>query len=85
VGSESETWNMCSEALELAIKDRIQKGKNQRLLYVNLYEMPAKVKEILRVAEKYSIKLIEDAAEAFGSIYKRAKMWYFWRLFCFFI
>lgn len=74
IDSEAETWNMCPAALENAIKDRIAKGKHPKaIILVHLYGMPAKMDEILAIANKYNITLIEDAAEALGSTYKGQK------------
>jgi dTDP-4-amino-4,6-dideoxygalactose transaminase len=71
IDSEAETWNMCPFALEEAITDRISKGKKPKaIILVNLYGMPAKMDEILLVASKYEIPVIEDAAESLGSRYK---------------
>ena len=74
IDSEPETWNMCPEALEEAIKDRTAKGKKPKaIIVVHLYGMPAKMDEITAVAAKYDIPLVEDAAEALGSAYKGQK------------
>ncbi len=71
VDSEPETWNMCPKHLETAIKDRIAKGKTPKaIIIVHLYGMPSKIDELLEVASKYKIPVIEDAAEALGSTYK---------------
>lgn len=71
VDSEPETWNMCPDALRNAIVDRIEKGKKPKaIIVVHLYGMPAKMDQILSVAQEYDIPLIEDAAEALGSQYK---------------
>jgi dTDP-4-amino-4,6-dideoxygalactose transaminase len=71
VDSEEETWNMCPVHMELAIQDRIAKGKKPKaIVAVHLYGMPFKVDEIVAVAKKYEIPLIEDSAEALGSTYK---------------
>lgn len=69
VDSERETWNMDPALLEEAIKDRIAKtGKKPKaIIPVYLYGMPAKMDELMAVAEKYDIPVIEDAAEGFGS------------------
>lgn len=68
VDSEKDTWNMSPEYLEVAIKDRIAKGKRPKgIIAVHLYGMPAKMDEISAVAKKYDIPVIEDAAEALGS------------------
>lgn len=71
IDSEKDTWNMCPVTLEEAIRDRISKGKKPKaIIVVHLYGMPAKMDEILAIAEKYNIPVIEDAAEALGSTYK---------------
>jgi dTDP-4-amino-4,6-dideoxygalactose transaminase len=70
VDSEDETWNMSPYFLEEAIKDRIKKGKKPKaIIPVHLYGMPCKINEILHVANEYEIPVIEDAAEALGSLY----------------
>lgn len=75
VDSEEDTWNMDPTLLEEAIKDRIKAtGKKPKaIIVVYLYGMPAKIDEILDIAEKYEIPLIEDSAEAFGSEYNKRK------------
>lgn len=71
IDSESETWNMSPELLEKAIKDRLAAGKKPKaIVMVHLYGMPAKVEEIMAIANKYEIPVVEDAAEALGSTYK---------------
>lgn len=68
VDSEPETWNMNPDFLELAIKDRISKGKKLKaIIPVHLYGMPARMDEIAMIAAKYNIPVIEDAAEALGA------------------
>ena len=71
VDSEAETWNMDPLLLEAAIKDRMEKTerKPKAIVPVYLYGMPAKIDEIMAVAEKYGIPVIEDAAEGLGSRY----------------
>jgi len=73
IDSEMDTWNMCPETLAEALKDLDQKGKINKvkaIIPVHLYGMPAKMDEIMAVARKYDIPLIEDAAESLGSTYK---------------
>lgn len=71
VDSEPETWNMDPQLLETAILDRMEKTgrKPKAIVPVYLYGMPAKIDEIMAVAEKYDIPVIEDAAEGLGSRY----------------
>jgi len=74
VDSEKETWNICPKALEEAIEDRISKGKKPKaIVAVHLYGMPFRVDEIMAIAKKYNIPVVEDAAEALGSTYKGEK------------
>lgn len=72
VDSEADTWNMDSELLEEAIEGRIKAvGKPPKaIIPVHLYGMPAKIDEILAIAERYGIAVVEDAAEAMGAEYK---------------
>lgn len=68
IDSEKDTWNMCPNALETAIKDRLAAGvKPKAIIPVHLYGMPAKMSVIMELAEYYDIPVIEDAAEALGS------------------
>jgi dTDP-4-amino-4,6-dideoxygalactose transaminase len=72
VDSERDTWNMDPDLLRKAIEDRITvTGKKPKaIILVHLYGMPAKLDEIVQIAEEFQIPLIEDAAEALGSTYK---------------
>lgn len=77
VDSEKDTWNMDPELLEEAIikvkgerlKVKGERGEIKAIVVAHLYGMPAKMKEIMAVADKYGIPVVEDAAEALGSEY----------------
>ena len=71
IDSESDSWNMDPKLMEQAILDRKAKtGKYPKAIVpVALYGMPYKIEEILSIANKYDIPVIEDAAEGFGSRY----------------
>lgn len=74
VDSERDTWNMSPILLEKAIKSEINKGKKPKaIVAVHLYGMPYKVNEINDIAKKYNIPVLEDSAEALGSIYQGKK------------
>lgn len=75
IDSEKETWNMSPKLLEEAIIDRKKKtGKYPRaIVTIHLYGMPSKMDEITAIAQKYNIPILEDAAEALGSEYKKHK------------
>lgn len=71
IDSESETWNISPELLEKAIADRINLGKKPKaIIAVHLYGMPYKADEIIEISRKYDIPVIEDSAEALGSVYQ---------------
>ena len=72
IDSETDTWNMSPKYLREAIEDRIAKtGKKPKVIIpVHLYGMPAKMDEIIAIANEFDIPVLEDAAEALGSEYK---------------
>ena len=72
VDSEPGTYNMDPQLLEEAIQDRIAKTgrKPKAIIPVYLYGMPARIDEIMEIANRYEIPVLEDAAEGFGSKYK---------------
>ena len=69
IDSEEESWNMDPALLETAIKDRIAKTgrKPKAIILVYLYGMPGRIDEILEIARRYDIPVVEDAAEGLGS------------------
>ncbi|MDR2475552.1 MAG: DegT/DnrJ/EryC1/StrS family aminotransferase [Bacteroidales bacterium] len=70
IDSEEDTWNMSPEHLERAILHRERKGKKPRaIILVDLFGMPAKMNELITLAQQHEIPVIEDAAEALGSQY----------------
>ena len=75
VDSEKDTWNMDPELLEVAIKDRLEKTGRlpKAIIPVHLYGMPGRMDEIMEVADRYGIPVLEDSAEALGSEYKGRK------------
>lgn len=75
VDSEPDTWNMSPDALERAIIDRkrVTGRYPKAIVVVHLYGMPAKMSEIMAIAARYNIPVLEDAAEALGSTYKGRK------------
>jgi len=84
VGSEPDTWNMSPRLLREAIEDRIAKtGKKPKaIIPVHLYGMPARMNEILTIADEYGIPVLEDAAEALGAEYKGQKCGTFGEFAC---
>jgi len=68
VDSDEETFNICPVDLEKQIVRVIELGelKPKAIIAVDLFGLPANYKEIERVAKKYDLKIIEDAAQGFG-------------------
>lgn len=66
IDSEGDTFNMDPEFLEIAIR-KIGAKKIKAILVVHIYGMPAKMAQIMDIAHKYEIPVIEDAAESMGS------------------
>jgi dTDP-4-amino-4,6-dideoxygalactose transaminase len=69
IDSEKESWNMDPNLLEDAIKSNL--GKVKAILPVHIYGMPANLDDIMLVANKYGIPVIEDSAESLGSKYDK--------------
>ena len=75
IDSEKDSWNMCPDLMEQAINDGISDNKKPKaIVLVHLYGMPAKLDEIMRIADNYDIPVIEDAAEALGSKYNNQQL-----------
>lgn len=65
VDIEPDTYNICPKAVERAITK-----KTKAIIPVHIYGQPANMDEIIAVARKHGIKIVEDAAQAHGSRYK---------------
>jgi perosamine synthetase len=64
------------------LKSRITK-KSKAILPVHLYGHPSDMDEIIELADKYSLDIIEDACQSLGSIYKRKQTGTFGIMGCF--
>jgi dTDP-4-amino-4,6-dideoxygalactose transaminase len=71
IDSEPDTWNLCPDALETALRKFDRQGKRPKAIIVtDLFGMPARWDEILAVANSFGVPVVEDAAEALGSQYR---------------
>ncbi|MBE7704857.1 MAG: DegT/DnrJ/EryC1/StrS family aminotransferase [Cyanobacteria bacterium SIG29] len=68
VDSEDKTWNIDTSKIEEVITSR-----TKAIMIVHIYGLPSDVDEILRIAKKYDLKIIEDTAQAHGQEYKGKK------------
>lgn len=64
VDSDPYTWNMNVNEIESKITNR-----TKAILAVHIYGLPVDMNKILELAEKYRLKVIEDAAEMHGQTY----------------
>ena len=64
VDSDLHTWNMNVVEIEAKITD-----KTKAIMVVHIYGLPVEMDKILELAEKYNLKIIEDAAEMHGQMY----------------
>lgn len=68
VDIDLRTFNMAAEALEESIRRVIAEGKlkPKAIIPVDLFGQPADYTKILPIAQKYDLKVLEDAAQGFG-------------------
>lgn len=68
VDIDIETFNISPKALEVAIQRTISEGKltPKVIIPVDLFGQPADYTEILPIADKYGLKVLEDGAQGFG-------------------
>ena len=65
VDSDPITWNMDVSQIEEKIS-----LKTKAIMMVHIYGLPVDIDPIIELAEKYNLKIIEDAAEMIGQEYK---------------
>lgn len=68
VDIELDTFNISPRALEAAIEKVIAEGRltPKVIIPVDLFGLPADYPAIEKIAEKYGLKILEDAAQGFG-------------------
>lgn len=68
VDSDEETFNICPAHLEQQIEKVIAEGKlkPKAIIAVDLFGLPADYDKLQAIADKYQLKIIEDAAQGFG-------------------
>ncbi len=65
VDSDIKTWQIDPTKIEEKITN-----KTKAIMAVHLYGQPCEMDTILSIANKYKLFVVEDCAEAFGSLYK---------------
>lgn len=67
IDSEPDTWNISPDALKKAFE---KYPHPKAVIFAHLYGTPAKIDEIMEICREHNVPVIEDAAEALGSLYK---------------
>jgi pyridoxal phosphate-dependent aminotransferase EpsN len=71
VDSDRTTWNLDPDVLSAALRKRAAVNRLPRaLVVVHLYGQSAHMDPILNACAEYGVAVIEDAAEAVGTLYK---------------
>lgn len=67
IDTERDTWNMDPEALEKAF----ELYPDVRIVVLaHLYGVPAKIRELKAICDRYGAIIVEDAAESLGALYR---------------
>ena len=68
VDVDERTFNIDVKKLEKTIKKVIEEGKlkPKAIIPVDLFGQTANFEEILKIAQKYNLKVVEDSAQGFG-------------------
>lgn len=67
IDSDIKTWNMDPHALKQAFENY---PNVKAVVVVHLYGLSANMSEILEICREHKVKVIEDAAESLGCLYK---------------
>jgi len=71
IDSDRESWNIDPALLAQALDDRARRGKLPKaVVVVHLYGQPADMDPILATCRRHGVPILEDAAEAMGTLYK---------------
>src|SRR6266568_890447 len=71
VDSDADTWGMSPVLLAEALEDRARRGCLPRaVVVVHLYGQSADMDPILAACRRHGVPVLEDAAEALGTLYK---------------
>lgn len=65
IDADPLTWNMDVTQIESKITP-----KTKAIMVVHIYGLPTDMDPVIHLADKYGLKIIEDAAEAHGQTYK---------------
>lgn len=78
VDADPVTWNMDVSQIEARIT-----SKTRAIMVVHIYGLPVDMDKVLALAQKYKLKIIEDAAEQHGQHYRDRPVGSFGEISCF--
>jgi len=78
VDSENETWN-----LDLDLIEQLITPKTKGIIPVHLFGHPVDMNQLMKIAQKHHLVVIEDAAEAHGATCRGQKVGSFGNMGCF--
>jgi len=78
VDVEDDFWTICPKEIEKAIT-----SKTKAIIPVHIYGQPCDMESIMDIANKYSLYVIEDCAEAHGATFNGRKVGSFGDISCF--
>lgn len=73
-----DTYNINPDLIEVAVTER-----TKAIIPVHLYGQACDMEPIMKIADKYGLKVIEDCAQAHGTTYKGRKVGTFGNVACF--
>jgi pyridoxal phosphate-dependent aminotransferase EpsN len=69
--SERSSWNLDPQVLEDALRRRIRAGRPPKaLIVVHLFGQSADMDAIMALCDRHGVAVLEDAAEALGTLYR---------------
>lgn len=68
VDADINTWNIDTQKIEDKITDN-----TKAIMPVHIYGQPCNMGPIMKISKKYNLKVVEDAAEVHGAVYKDKK------------
>jgi perosamine synthetase len=66
---DKKTWNIDTKKIE----EKVTK-KTKAIMAVHLYGLPCDMESIIKIAQRYNLRVIEDASEAHGAEYKNIRV-----------
>jgi dTDP-4-amino-4,6-dideoxygalactose transaminase len=78
IDCDKDTYNINVEKIENVIS-----SKTKAIIPVHLYGLPANMDRIIEIADRHSLLIIEDAAQAHGAAFKGANVGTFGDITCF--